>query len=188
MDDPDAPRRHRHQVGKGRGRRVTQGQNIGWQLRQGAVRDLVPAGRPCRAGERASARLDHLDLDDGGRHSRRQVQEPLPQAGDVHRDGVLAEPEPRCDERGVDTQPRWIPQALLSWNGSDWHTCGNGDFAGASGLERWGNESGQNGPTWEATILPAVFRTVMRIKRCSPCQPSAVQPGMGRRTIAPPGR
>src|SRR5258708_1613345 len=28
-------------------------------------------------------------------------------------------------------QPRWMPQALLSWNGSDWHCCGNGEFAGA---------------------------------------------------------
>ncbi len=35
-------------------------------------------------------------------------------------------------------QPRWIPHALLSWNGSDAHCSGNGDFGGAFGSERCG--------------------------------------------------
>src|SRR5262249_13925251 len=65
-------------------------------------------------------------------------------------------------------QPRWIPQALLSWNPLDGHPSGKGERLGASGLDRWGTELTQNGPTWEAMILPAVFRTVMRTKRCSP--------------------
>src|SRR5262245_48706289 len=84
-------------------------------------------------------------------------------------------------------QPRWIPQALLSWNGSDWHTCGKGDLLGAFGLDRCGNELGQNGLIWEAMILPPVFRTVMRMKRCSPSQPGTVHPGSGRRMLVPPG-
>jgi len=63
-------------------------------------------------------------------------------------------------------QPRWIPQALLSWNGSDWQTCGNGDFAGASGLERWGNESGQN-------AVPACSAAGVYLSGCEPTFPFA---------------
>src|SRR6266567_1647558 len=68
-------------------------------------------------------------------------------------------------------QPRWIPQAFLIWNGSEAHCSGNGDLVGLFGPERWGWKLfGQNGPTFEATILPDRFLTVIRKKRCSPTQ------------------
>ena len=85
-------------------------------------------------------------------------------------------------------QPRWMPQAFASSNGSDWHCCGKRDLAGAFGLERCGEKlSGQNAPTCDATIFPAAFFTVTLMKRCRPAQLLTVQSGSGRRMVAPPG-
>jgi hypothetical protein len=60
---------------------------------------------------------------------------------------------------------------MPSGNGSDSHTCGNGEPAGAFGSARWASkEFGQKDVIRDATTLPLEFRTVTRMNRRRPAR------------------